>query len=257
MFQTVFANVPSRIKNRFRFAVLILLAIVSASGVDAQSSDFAPVSSSSKPTVSVRELQISSKAKANFQRGLQRLLKHDAEGSLKHFAAAIEAAPNFSDAFYHRGVAEALLSRNEEALGSFQAAIDLSEGHDPRAEFGYALVLCRVGSAIEAESVVMHGLQADPDTPDGHIVLALILLKLNRVEEAERSAQQALLLKQPGSAKAHLILADIKGARRDFEGQANELNEYLKTYPDAPNRNFLKTIRDTAKKLAVEDSKRR
>lgn len=257
MFKKASANVPSRIKCSFRFAVLILLAIVSAPKGNGQASGFAPMSSSSKSTVSVQELQIPAKAKDNFQRGLQRLLKHDAEGSLKHFAAAIEAAPNYSDAFYHRGVAEAQLRRNEAALSSFQAAIDLSEGHDPRAEFGYALVLCRVGNATEAERVVRHGLETDPNTPDGHIVLALILMKLNRVEEAEKSAQQALLLKQPSSAKAHLILADIRAARGDFEGQVKELDEYLQTYPDSSNRKFLKTIRDTAKKVATETSQRR
>ena len=254
MFQKVFANVPNRIKSTFRFAVLILLSIVSVPGANGQSAGFARVSSSSNHAVSVRELQISSKARDNFQRGLERLLKNDAEGSLKHFAAAIEAAPNYSDAFYHRGVAEAQLRRNESALSSFQAAIDLSEGHDPRAEFGYGLILCRMGNAIEAERVVRHGLQTDPNAPDGHIVFAPILMKLNRVDEAERSAQQALLLNQPSSAKAHLILADIRGARHDFEGQENELNEYLKSYPDTPNRKFLTTVRDAVRKLAIAAS---
>lgn len=257
MCQKGFADVTSQIKNKSHFAVLILLVIAGATGVNAQSSAFAPVSSSSGHMVSVRDLQVSSKAKDNLQRGLQRLLKNDAQGSLKHFAAAIAAAPNFSDAFYHRGVAEARLRQDEAALGSFQTAIELSEGHDPRAEFGYALVLNRIGNALEAERVARHGLQTDANIPDGHIVLALILMKLNRFDEAEKSAHQALLLSQPSSAKAHLVLADIRGARRDFAGQANELDEYLKIYPHASNYKFLKTISDTAKKLAVANAKSR
>src|SRR5262249_15661074 len=159
----------------------------------AQSLGFAPTPSRSTNTVSVKELQVSPKAKDNFARGLQRLTKQDPEGSLKHFAAAIAAAPDYYEAYYYQGVAEAQLNRNEEAMRSFQAAIDLSDGHYPRAEFDYALMLTRVGSAAEAESVVRHGLETDANISDGHVVLGLVLLKLHRVDEAEKSAQNALL----------------------------------------------------------------
>jgi tetratricopeptide (TPR) repeat protein len=233
------------------FAVLALVTIFAVPKASSQSTAFAPVPVRSKYTVSLRDLHIPSKAKDNYQRGLRRLIKNDAQGSLKHFAEAIAAAPQFYDAYYHRGVAEALLNRNEEALHSFQAAIDLSEGRDPRSEFGYALVLSRIGNVAEAERIVRHGLQTDSNIPDGHVVLGLILLKMNRIDDAEKSAQEALLLGQPSSAKAHLILADVRGARQDFAGQVSELNEYLDAYPKDPNQKFLKAIRDTAERLAA------
>jgi tetratricopeptide (TPR) repeat protein len=201
--------------------------------------------------VSLRELKISAKAKGQFERGLQRLAKHDPEGSLPRFAAAIAAAPDFYEAYYHRGVAEMQLGRHEHALRSFQAAIDLSEGHDARAEFGYALMLSRMGKLAEAERVVRHGLQAEANIPDGHVVLGVVLLKLNRFEEAEKSAQEALLLGQPSSAKGHLVLADAEGARGNFMEQARELGAYLQRYPDDRNRKLLEAARDAAKELAT------
>jgi len=63
----------------------------------------------------VRYLQIPSKARDKFERGLNRLDQYDAEGSLRFFAAAIEAAPEFYEAYYHRGVAEAQMNRNGDA----------------------------------------------------------------------------------------------------------------------------------------------
>lgn len=63
------------------------------------------------------------------------------------------------------------LRNNEEALRCFQKAIDLSEGRYAGAEFGYGLALLREGEAEEAERVVRHGLEADPDSVDGHVVL--------------------------------------------------------------------------------------
>jgi tetratricopeptide (TPR) repeat protein len=242
--------------GKFRLSAwLLLLALVGSVRCSAQSLGFAAASSRLANTVSVRELQVSPKAKDDFARGLQRLAKQDPQGSLKHFAAAIAASPDYYEAYYHQGVAQAQLSRNEEALRSFQAAIDLSDGHYPRAEFGYGLILTRIGNAAEAELVVRHGLQTDANIPDGHVVLGLILLKLHRIDEAERSAQEALLLSQPSSAKGHLILADVEGARGKFARQADELEAYLKSNPHDRNQKYLETARDVARKLATRKGK--
>lgn len=246
-----FAVAVAGANRKVRFGVLLFLIALSAPETRAQSLGFLPASSHTRPTVSVRELQIPAKAKNSFRHGLQRLAEHDPEGSKKFFAAAIAVAPDFYEAYYHRGIAEAQLDQNEDALRSFQAAIDLSDGHEPRAEFGYALVLSRVGSATEAERIVRHGLQTDANAPDGHVVLGLILLKLNRLDEAEKSAQEALLLRQPSSAKGHLVLADVRGARGDFEGQARELGLYLESNPNDRNRKFLEATRNVARKLAA------
>jgi tetratricopeptide (TPR) repeat protein len=229
---------------------MCFLAAIFGDEAAAQSFGFVPASAKAGYTVSVRYLQIPSKARDKFERGLNRLGEYDAEGSLRFFAAAIEAAPDFYEAYYHRGVAEAQMNRNDAALQSFQAAIDLSNGHYPRAEFGYGLVLTRTGNVREAERVVRHGLQTDANIPDGHVVLALVLLQLNRLEEAEKSAQNALLLKQSTSAKAHLILADIRGERGDFSGRARELDAYLERYPKDRNHKFIEATRDLAKKIA-------
>lgn len=243
------------VSRKFRFlALLLLLAGVGAVRGSAQSLGFAPAPSRGTSTISVRELQVSQKAKDNFERGLERLFKQDPAGSLKHFAAAIAAAPDYFEAYYHLGVAEAQLSRNEEAMRSFQTAIDLSDGHYPRAEFGYALMLTRIGSPAEAEPIVRHGLETDSNISDGHVVLGLILLKLHRVDEAERSAQRALLLEQPSSAKGHLILADVEGARGEFARQADELEAYMKSYPRDHNQKYLEAARDVARKLAARKS---
>jgi len=161
MYEGYFAVALASANKRVKFGVLLVLAALSAADATGQSLGFVPASSRTRPTVSVRELRIPAKAKSNFRHGLQRLAKHDPEGSKKFFAAAIAEAPDFYEAYYHRAVAEAQLDQNEEALRSFQAAIDLSDGHEPRAEFGYALVLSRVGNASEAERIVRRGLATD------------------------------------------------------------------------------------------------
>lgn len=69
--------------KRFRLVVLILLLVaVGTMKGSAQSLSFAPTSPSSRGTISVRELQISSEARDSFERGLGRLSKNDPGGSL-------------------------------------------------------------------------------------------------------------------------------------------------------------------------------
>jgi tetratricopeptide (TPR) repeat protein len=252
MSQAYFVEAPVGLTWKIRFGILLFLVVLGAREISAQSLGFAPARSPGGYTVPVRELQISPKARDKFERGWRQLTKDDPKGSLKYFAAAIAEKPDFYQAYYHQGIAEMRLDQNAKALRSFQSAIDLSDGSYPCAEFGYALALSRVGDTSEAERVVRHGLQADANNPDGHVVLGLILLKLNRVDEAERSAQQALRLQQPSSAKGHLILADVHGVRRDFEGQANDLEAYLKTYPNDRNHKYLEAARDIARRLATK-----
>jgi tetratricopeptide (TPR) repeat protein len=119
-------------------------------------------------TVSARELQIPAKARSAFRRGFERLAKGDANGSLQHFRRAIQEFPGFYEAYYNKGVVETELHQAEEALQSFQKAIDLSGGHCARAYFGYALALDQQGDAKDAkdakdaEQIVRRGLEEDP-----------------------------------------------------------------------------------------------
>jgi tetratricopeptide (TPR) repeat protein len=235
--------------------LVVSLAVASAAiAAKAQTPQYVPASPPTTDTVSARELQVSSKAKHEFERGLKSLANNDAQGSLKQFSAAIAAAPDYVAAYYHKGLAEMLLGRNDDAMRSFQAATELSDGHFPRAEFGYALALTREGRAAEAEPIVRHGLQAAPNIPDGHVILGVVLLELNRVDEAEQNALEALRSNELGAGKGHLVLGDVCAIRGDFAGQARELETYLDIYPKDPHRDMLRDTINTARRLAEDRS---
>jgi Tfp pilus assembly protein PilF len=220
-----------------------------APSAKAQVSNFAPTKKT--PTVSVRELQRPSKARDEFDRGLRRLEKRDPAGSLKHFDAAIQISRDYYEVYFHRGIAEMQLGRSDEALQSFQRAIDLSDGRYARAQFGYGLILCRQDKLEEAERIVRQGLETDATIADGHVVLGLVLLKLNRSDEAEKSAREALRLSDPHAAKGYLVLADVDAARRDYQAQVRDLNAYLKISRNDTHKAFLQSVRDMAKRLAA------
>jgi tetratricopeptide (TPR) repeat protein len=198
--------------------------------------------------ISVRELRIPMKARNAFEKGLQCLAKHDAVGSLTQFERATTAFPAYYEAYYHIGVADLRLGREEEAAQAFQKAIGLSGGGYVWAQFALGSLLCRQGEYAEAETAVRKGLEVDGNSATGHLFLSLALFRLNRFEEAEKSAREALLRK-PGFALPYLVLADVHGRRGDYARQLQNLDAYLKLEPEGPASKRVREIREVVQRI--------
>ena len=184
----------------------------------------------SKYTVSVRELKIPEKAREEYQMGMECMGRSDSAGSVNHFTKAIKVFPGFYEALSQLGMAKVHLGGMEEARQAFQAAIDLSKGRFAPAQFGFGYLLYREGKASEAEAILRRGLEVDANAPEGHVILGMALLALNRLDEAEKSAEEALLRK-PGYADAYLVRADVNAKRKNFREQVQNLEAYLKLEP--------------------------
>jgi tetratricopeptide (TPR) repeat protein len=183
--------------------------------------------------ISVRELKISDKAKNEYNKGLEGLWKKDWPESLSHFAKAIKAFPDYYEAYYHIGLVQTNLRQLDEADGAFQKAVELSNGRYARADFGIGYVLYLRGKNSEAEQVIRRGLEVDDREPDGHVILGMALLRLDRLDEAEKCGREALL-RDPNFAKAYLVLADAFGRKHKFEEQLQSLDSYLRLEPNGP-----------------------
>ena len=205
-------------------------------------------------TVSVRRLKIPDKAFSEYQRGLQSLAKNDPQGSLGHFVKAASAFRGYFEAYYHTGVAQLRLGHRDEAMQAFQKAVDLSDGKYAKAEFGVAAVLCESGDAREAESIVRRGLEEDENASEGHVLLGIVLLRLARTEEAEKSLREALL-RSPANAEAYLLSSDIHAYRGEYREQLRDLETYLALRPNGPARTRVLRARELVQRtLAKKDS---
>jgi tetratricopeptide (TPR) repeat protein len=181
-------------------------------------------------TISVSQLQIPSKAREEYQRGLQSLAKNDLPEALKHFTKACMTYPSFYEAQYHVGVAHLKMGRHEEAMQAFQRAVDLSAGRYAPAELGVGALLYESGNSGEAEKVIRRGLELDDSLPEGYVLLGMVLLRERRPDEAERSAREALL-RRATFAQAYLVLSDVHASRHDYRGQVQDLDAYLALEP--------------------------
>lgn len=120
------------------------------------------------------------------------------------------------------------------------------------ARFGYALALARDGKPGEALPVVRCGLVQAPTLAEGHLVFAVVLIELRRMDEAEKSAREALLLHGPSAKQAYLALASIHAQRGDYRAEAQDLQIYLKLEPRAAGREKLIDAMEVARRLAAE-----
>jgi tetratricopeptide (TPR) repeat protein len=202
-------------------------------------------------TVSVRDLRISGKAHDEYNKGLLSLAKKDLVASLSHFRKAAKAFPEYYEAFYHMGVVQTSLGKMGEALQAFQRSIDLSGGRYAWAQFGLGYALYLEDKAGEAEVVIRRGLEVDGNSPDGHAILGMVLLRLNRPDEAEKSAHEALLRK-PDYAEAYLVLSDAYARKREYRAQLQGLDTYLKLEPNGPSSERVRQAREVARKILAE-----
>jgi tetratricopeptide (TPR) repeat protein len=193
--------------------------------------------------VSLRELKVPAKAHNEFQKGLERLAKDDPAGVLNHFNKAIQLFPGYYEARYHIGAIELKLSRRDEAMQDFQAAIDLSAGRYALAQFGLGYLLYLEGKPREAEAILRSGLEVDSNSPNGFAILGMTLLVLDHPDEAETCAREALLRK-PEFALAYLVLADVYARRRDYPMRIRELDAYLKLDPSGPASERVRQARE-------------
>jgi len=197
-----------------------------------------------KYTVSARQLMIPGKARGEFEKGLKSLAKRELNESLSHFMKAVQAFPDYYEAYYHAGIVETNMGKLEEASQAFQKAIDLSGGTYAWGEFGIGYVLYAEGKAEEAVSVIRRGLELDENSPDGYFILGMALLRLDRLDEAEKSAREALL-RNPNFARAYILLADTYGRKRDYRAQVQGLDAYLKLEPNGAESEAVRHGRET------------
>lgn len=199
-------------------------------------------------TVNVHDLNVPGKARKEFEKGVERLQKRDAEGSIAHFKEATNAFPDYYEAFYQLGVANLELRRGDEAELALQKAIDLSGGHSADPQFALGALLCDRGAYADAEKVIRKGLENDTVSGRGYLFLGQAQFGLNRIEEAEKSARKALSRKAD-LASAYIVLANVNIRRQDYRGAIRELDNFLRLKPEGPTSDQARDVRNAAERV--------
>jgi tetratricopeptide (TPR) repeat protein len=207
----------------------------------AQQSQHAPY------VVSVHELSIPPKAFQTFRKGAVLLAKDDPARSLPQFQRAIAEFPGYYEAYFEIGMANLKLSRLPDAESALQKSIALSGGSYAEPLFALGAVFIKEGKFADSAAVTRRALDLDPSSWAGHYCLAYALFQLNRLDEAEKSAREALRRK-PGSADSLLLLADIHHRQRNYPALLSDLDQYLAVEPHGPAAAKVRALREQARR---------
>jgi Tfp pilus assembly protein PilF len=200
--------------------------------------------------VSVHDLKVPGKARHEFEKGLDRLQKKDFAAGLEHFQEATRAFPDYYEAYYQIGLAHMELRHGDEAEQALQRAIDLSGGGYAEAQFALGALLCDRQQYAEAERVLRRGVEVDANSWKGHMFLGQALFGQNRLEEAEKSAQE-VLLRRSDIASAYVLLANIHIRRHEYVLGVKDLDTFLNMKPEGPTSDQARAVRAAAQRLAL------
>ncbi|MCU1243950.1 MAG: von Willebrand factor, type [Candidatus Acidoferrum typicum] len=201
-------------------------------------------------TVSVHDLKVPGKARHEFEKGVERLHKNDAAGSLGHFKEATDAFPNYYEAYYQIGVANLELRRGNEAEQALQRSIDLSGGGYAEPQFALGALLCDRQSYPEAERVLRRAIDVDGNSWKGHLFLGQALFGQNRLADAEKSARE-VLLRKPEVPSTYILLANIHIKRQEYILGIKDLDTFLNMKPKGPTSEQARAVRAAAQKIVT------
>jgi Carboxypeptidase regulatory-like domain/Tetratricopeptide repeat len=189
---------------------------------------------SGSPTVSTRELSIPRKARDDMGKGLALMNgKSDYQGSIKDFQRAIQEYQDYHEAYAQMGVAYLHLGNNASSEQALRKSLELSQNKDVDALFWLATLMSDASRFADAEILAREAVELNPNSWQSNSQLARALLGLNRLEEAEKSAQAAVKLR-PDNPVLYLIQANIHEQLQDDAALLDDLNNYLKLAPSGP-----------------------
>jgi tetratricopeptide (TPR) repeat protein len=170
------------------------------------------------------------KGHAAFDKGSRLLEKGDTQRSIKYLEQAIAEYPEHYEAYYDLGVAHFRLAQQAEAEQAFQKAIDLTKGNFAPPQFGLGAILCQKAQFPQAVTLLQRAVDLEPGSAVGKYYLGWAQFGLNRLIEAERTIEQALL-RNTNLAEAYLLLAKIHQRQHNPPRMLKDLESYLKLEP--------------------------
>jgi tetratricopeptide (TPR) repeat protein len=187
-------------------------------------------------TVNAATLEVPGKARGEFKKGCSDLRGRKLAGAEKHLREAIQEYPRYTAAWVLLGQVLEAGNRIEEARGACSEASSVDSSYAPA-------YLCLADTAgqqrqwVQSLDSANRALVLAPaHNLYGNFYSAMALFHLRQFPAAERNALETIdadhLHRVP---QAHLLLAQIYGAKHDFPGAAVQLRTYLKVAPKSPD----------------------
>lgn len=181
------------------------------------------------PPVDIGQVHANAESLASFHQG-EALLASDPNAARLLFEKAASQDSNFYGAAYNAGAIAARAGDYEGAQRNFDLALKMNPDFGPAAA-GLATLYQRApGGATRAEQLLRNQL-ARQDNPAARAALAELLVRTNRLDEAQREAIAVLHLDER-NAVAQLALGMVFRRQHKYELSELALNQAIEVDPD-------------------------
>ncbi|HTK94246.1 MAG TPA: tetratricopeptide repeat protein [Terriglobales bacterium] len=167
-----------------------------------------------------------------FESGVKEQDKGKLDKAVRHFQAAIAAAPDFYPAHNNLGTVYLTQKNFAGAQEEFETALRLNQS-DTQAYFNLGNVFLLTQRYDDAQRVLRQGIQRLPNVALGHFLLGTALARGGQNDDAEKELRKAQEL-DPLVANVHLELVNLYLKEHNDQQAIAELHVFLQRFPEDP-----------------------
>jgi tetratricopeptide (TPR) repeat protein len=193
-------------------------------------------------SLSKLDLKAPGKAKHEYKKGYELLMKQDLRGALEHLTAATTIYPSFVAAHNALGSTYLGLVRNEDARVEFARAVELDD-HLPLSYFNLGCAQLALKEYPSAEKSIQKASEIAPLDVELMTALAYGQLMNENFDGAIDTAKKVHARAHDGASIVHFYAAAALEAQQKYTDASLELDTLLKEDPISPAANQISDIK--------------
>lgn len=203
--------------------------------------------------ISVTSMLVPSNARKEFEKGEDDTRNNKIKPATAHFEKAVAEYDNYAAAWNELGKVYVAGHEPDKARQAFDKAIAVDPKYIPP-YLGLAGLQMQGEEYDQAIDTAGKVLALNPAVDIANYFQAVGYFKLNRLDDAERSAREVEKSPNQTIPQVHALLADIFLQRQDLPNAAGEMRAYLKQSPKGPLAPEIKKKLDQMGVSAADES---
>lgn len=220
--------------------------------INGQNPDNTPLAAQSG-SVSMLDLKASGKARREYDKGYQLLMKKDAQSAIEHLKIAVQIYPKYVAAHNALGTAYLNLNQNQEARDEFTRAVSLDD-HLPNSLLNLGCAHLALKDYKAAEETFRKASSLAPLDVQLQLALAYGEYVSHDYPAVVATAREVHGRKHKTATAVHFFAAGALDAQGDIPGAQHELETLLQEDPKSPSaaqyRQFLEDLKTEEARLA-------
>lgn len=192
-------------------------------------------------SISVTSMQVPNNARKEFDKATSDVRSNHVASATQHLEKALSIDDKYAAAWNQLGLIYTSGHQTDEASKAFAKAIESDPKYIPP-YMGLAALQLQDGHYDDAFETAGKALALDPRIGLASFIQAAASLRLNRLDDAEKSGRNAEQGPHQNFPQVHVVLAQIFAEKHDDANAAAEMRAYLK---EAPQGNFAAEIKKT------------